>query len=580
MKEEKNLQRLEKGLTKFQAPHTYAIIFFVIIAMWLITFVVPAGKFTTHDVEFTDASGAIKTKTVLIPETFRYAYNFDTEKLDASLTDLSNDSAKLEELGVDKAALDDLLKGDPNDLNQASLDAVGLTDPVLYSLYGDSIYDTSKKLHNVATVWGTDDFGGFGVLNYLFEGLVTGDKYGSAVGIVALILVVGGSFGVIMRTGAVEAGIYAFIRRTKGMERYSLPLLFLLFSLGGAVFGMSEECIPFAMVMVPFVIAMGYDSIVAITVTFVAAQVGNATSWMNPFGVAIAQGIAEIPILSGAPFRIVMFIVITGAAAVYTMVYAEKVRKNPQASAVYELDTYFRNKIAEESEGIHSEFRLPHKLILLDMAAVLVWIIWGVTQKGYYIPEIASQFFVMGFVAGVIAIAFKLNGMNVNEMASSFQSGVADLAGTAVVVGMAKGILLVLGGSDATVASSLNTILYGMGSAIGGLPVVITGWLMYVFQSLFNLVVTSNSGQAALTMPIMAPLSDIVGVHRQIAVLAYQLGSGFVDAFTPCSASLLGVLGVARINWMKWAKFQVKMQAFLFILGSIFVIIAVAINFS
>lgn len=579
-KEEKNLQSLESRLTKFQAPHTYAIIFFVIIAMWLLTFVIPAGKFTTHEVEYTDASGAVKTKTVLMAETFRYAYNLDTEKLSASLSDLSSDTAKLEELGVDPAALSDFLASDQATWSQDSLDAVGLTDPVLYDLFGDSIYDMSQKLHNTAALWGTDDYGGFGVLNYLFEGLVTGDKYGSAIGIVALILVVGGAFGIIMRTGAVEAGIYAFIKKSRGLERYSLPLLFFLFALGGATFGMSEECIPFAMVMVPFVIAMGYDSIVAITVTFVAAQVGNATSWMNPFGVAVAQGIAEIPILSGAPFRITMFVVITAAAAGYMMFYAEKVRKNPQFSAVYEMDAYFRNKITEESEGVHSEFKLGHKLVLLDMAAVLVWIVWGVTQKGYYIPEIASQFFVMGFVAGVIAIIFKLNGMTVNEMASAFQSGVADLAGTAVVVGMAKGILLVLGGSDATVASSLNTILYGMGTAIGGLPVVMTGWLMYVFQSLFNLVVTSNSGQAALTMPIMAPLADIVGVSRQVAVLAYQLGSGFVDAFTPCSASLLGVLGVARINWMKWARFQLKMQAFLFLLGSIFVIIAVSINFS
>lgn len=580
MKKQKDMQQLESRLTKFQAPHTYAIIFFVIIAMWIVTFIVPAGLFTTHDVEFTDASGNVKTKTVLMPETFRYAYNFDDAKLDEELTDLSKDTAKLQELEVDQTALQDFLKTDSSEWSQGSLDEIGLTNPVLYKLFGDSIYDTSKKLHNTATLWGTQDFGGFGVLNYLFEGLVTGDRYGSAVGIVALILVVGGAFGIIMRTGAVEAGIYAFIKRTKGLERFSLPLLFLLFSLGGATFGMSEECIPFAMVMVPFVIAMGYDSIVAVTVTFVAAQVGNATSWMNPFGVAIAQGIADVPVLSGAPFRIVMFIVITAAAAVYMMVYAERVRKNPEHSAVYEIDSYFRNKIAEESEGIHSEFKLGHKLILLDMLAVLVWIVWGVTQHEYYIPEIASQFFVMGFVAGVIAVVFKLNGMGINEMASAFQSGVADLAGTAVVVGMAKGILLVLGGSDPTVASSLNTILYGTGAAIGGLPVVITAWLMYVFQSLFNLVVTSNSGQAALTMPILAPLSDIVGVSRQIAVLAYQMGSGFVDAFTPCSASLLGVLGVARINWMKWAKFQIKMQAFLFLLGTIVIIIAVAIDFS
>ena len=580
MKKEKNLEKIESRLTGFQAPHTYAIIFFVIIAVWLLTFVIPAGKFTTQEVTFVDGSGAEKTKTVLMAETFRYSYDLNTEEVDSLLTDLSKDESKLEELGVDSAALGDFLATDPSGWDQSQLDELGLTDAVLYDMYGEDIYDTSHKLHNIANVWGTDDYDGFGVLNYLFEGLVTGDKYGSAVGIVALILVVGGSFGIIMRTGAVEAGIYAFIRKTRGMERYSLPLLFVLFSLGGAVFGMSEECIPFAMIMVPFVIAMGYDSIVAVTVTFVSAQIGNATSWMNPFSVAVAQGIAGVPILSGAPFRIIMFIVITGAGAAYMMVYAERIRKNPQLSAVYELDAYFRNKIETESQDLHREFKLGHKLILLNMLAVLAWIVWGVTKYAYYIPEIASQFFVMGFVAGVIAVIFKLNGMTINEMASSFQTGVAELAGTAVVVGMAKGILLVMGGSDATVASSLNTILYRMGSALNGLPTVVTAWFMYLFQSLFNLVVTSNSGQAALTMPIMAPLADIVGVSRQIAVLAYQLGSGFVDAFTPCSASLLGVLGVARINWIKWAKFQIKMQGFLFLLGSIFVIIAVMIDFS
>ncbi len=205
---------------------------------------------------------------------------------------------------------------------------------------------------------------------------------------------------------------------------------------------------------------------------------------------------------------------------------------------------------------------LGHKLILLEMLIVLVWIVWGVTQEGYYIPEIASQFFVMGLVAGIIAVIFKLDGMRINDIASSFQSGAADLAGTAIVVGMAKGILLVLGGSDASVPSALNTILHGIGTALAGVPAAIGAWAMYIFQSLFNLVVTSNSGQAALTMPIMAPLADLVGVSRQVAVLAYQLGAGFMDAFTPVSASLIGVLGVARIEWAKWARFQIKMQGF------------------
>lgn len=148
-----------------------------------------------------------------------------------------------------------------------------------------------------------------------------------------------------------------------------------------------------------------------------------------------------------------------------------------------------------------------------------------------------------------------------------------------MVVGMAKGILLVLGGSDANTPSALNTILYSIGNLLEGVPTFIAAWGMYIFQSLFNLVVTSNSGQAALTMPIMAPLSDIVGISRQIAVLCYQLGAGFIDAFTPVSASLIGILGVARIDWSKWAKFQIKMQAFFFLIGSIIIFIAVSINF-
>jgi uncharacterized ion transporter superfamily protein YfcC len=566
-----------RDLTKVQMPHTYAIIFGVIIFLWIVTFIVPAGKFDTHNVEYADANGNVKTKTVLIPESFRYQYNLDLSKLQPELNKLDANAAKVEELGIDKAALDAFVQTDISTWDQSKLDEVGLTEPVLYNLYGDSVYDTSKKLHKTAKLWGTDDFYGFGVMNYLFEGLVTGDKYGSAVGIVAIILVVGGAFGIIMRTGAVDAGIYAFISKTKGLERLALPMLFFLFSLGGAVFGMSEECIPFAMIMVPFVIALGYDSIVAVTVTFVASQVGNATSWMSPFSVAIAQGIAGIPVLSGASFRIVMWFVITGAAAAYMMVYGEKIRKNPESSVMYTTDNYFRDRI-KTTESEKSEFKLGHKLILLTMLACLIWIIWGVVEKAYYIPEIASQFFVMGFASGVIAIIFKVNGMTINEMASSFQRGVSDLAGTAVVVGMAKGILLVLGGSGATTPTTLNTMLNGIGIALKGLPSTITALFMYIFQSVFNLFISSNSGQAALTMPIMAPLSDIVGVSRQVAVLAYQLGSGFVDAFTPMSASLIGVLGVARIDWLNWAKFQIKMQAFLFGLGSIFVVVAILMN--
>ena len=573
----KNTGTPKRDYTKMKTPHTYAIIFAAIFLCWLLTFLVPAGKFSTHKVEYTDSNGAVKTKTVLMADTFRYSYRLDREAVKDNLTAMSGDEALMESLGVDPAELDAFLETDSSEWTQEDLDELGLTDDVLYGQYGESIYDTSQKLHKTAKVWGTEDFGGFGFLNYVFEGLVTGDRSGSAVGICALILVVGGSFGIIMKTGAIDAGIYAFIKKTKGLERLALPLLFILFSLGGATFGMAEECIPFSMIMVPFVIALGYDSIVAITVTYVASQVGNAVSWMSPFSVAVAQGIAGIPVLSGAGFRLAMWVIVTLLSAGYMMIYAEKVRKNPAHSVVYESDAYFRGRMDSVSEE-EREFSLGHKLILLEMLAVLIWIIWGVTREGYYIPEIASQFFVMGFAAGVTAVIFKLNDMTVNGMASAFQSGVADLAGTAVVVGMAKGILLVLGGSDANVASTLNTILYTIGNALAGVPSFIGALFMYLFQSCVNLIVTSNSGQAALTMPIMAPLADLVGVTRQVAVLAFQMGAGFVDAFTPVSASLIGVLGVARIDWGKWAKFQIKMQAFFFLMGTVAIAAAIAVN--
>ena len=577
MKKQVSSGKSKRDLTKMTTPHTYVIIFGVVILAWLLTFIVPAGKFSTQDIEYQDANGETSTRTVLRQDSFRYAYALNRSYVFDQVEKLQNDQTEREKLKVTEKVLEEVISEGEKKLNQEKLDEISLTDDVLYDQFGERIYDTSKKLHKTARVWGTDDFGGFGFLNFVFEGLVSGDKYGSAVGIAALILVVGGAFGIIMRTGAIDAGIYAFISKTKGLERLALPLLFFAFSFGGATFGMAEEVIPFSMVMVPFVIALGYDSIVAVTVTYVASQVGNATSWMSPFSVAVAQGIAGIPVLSGATFRLIMWVVITALSAGYLMIYGEKIRKNPESSLTYKSDDYFRSHLKKTTDE-KKAFMLGHKLILLEMLIVLVWIVWGVTQEGYYIPEIASQFFVMGLVAGIIAVIFKLDGMRINDIASSFQSGAADLAGTAIVVGMAKGILLVLGGSDASVPSALNTILHGIGTALAGVPAAIGAWAMYIFQSLFNLVVTSNSGQAALTMPIMAPLADLVGVSRQVAVLAYQLGAGFMDAFTPVSASLIGVLGVARIEWAKWARFQIKMQGFFFVLGTIFIMIAIAIG--
>lgn len=497
---------------RFQVPHTYVIIFGVILFAALLTMFIPQGQYDTQEITYIQ-NGEEKSRTVLDPDSFHYALD-----------------------------------------------------------------ENGNRITKAAPLFGTEDFGGQGILNYVFEGITTGDKYGAAIGIVAFILVIGGAFGIVLKTGAVDQGILAMIDKTRGSEALLIPVLFLLFSLGGAVFGMGEEAIPFAMILVPMFIAMGYDAVVGICTTYVATQIGFGASWMNPFSLAIAQGIAGVPVMSGAGFRIFLWVVFTSIGAGFTMIYAQKIRRNPKLSVAYESDAAYRDEFHGKG-GNRVDFRLGHKLVLVVVALTMVWTIWGVIAKGYYIPEIASQFFVMGIAAGIIGVIFKLNDMTVNDIATSFQSGAADLIGAALVVGMAQGIIIVLGGTSASEPTVLNTILHGISGAMHGLPTVISAWLMYVFQTVFNFFVVSGSGQAALTMPIMAPLSDLLGVNRQVSVLAFQLGDAFSNLIVPTSGCLLGVLGVARLEWGKWVRFQIKMQAVLFITASAAVIAAVLIGF-
>jgi len=384
--------------------------------------------------------------------------------------------------------------------------------------------------------------GEVGVTNYVFEGLASGDKWGTAVGIVAFLLVVGGAFGIILKTGAVESGIYSMISKSKGSELVLIPVIFILFSLGGAVFGMGEEAIPFAMLIIPIVIDMGYDSVTGILITYISTQIGFATSWMNPFSVAVAQGVSGIPVLSGAGFRIFMWIFFTAFGVIYTIFYARRVKRNPESSIAYKTDAYFRDN--------------------------------------FKLPEIATQFVIMGLIAGIIGVVFKLNNMSVNDIATSFRKGAEDMVGAALVIGMAKGIVLILGGTSADSPTILNTILNYVASALSNMSAAFCAWVMYIFQSVFNFFVVSGSGQAALTMPIMAPLSDLVGVTRQVAVLAFQLGDGFTNMIVPTSGILMAVLGIAKIEWGVWAKYQIKFQLILFALGSCFVFFAVFTNFS
>lgn len=448
-----------------------------------------------------------------------------------------------------------------------------VVDPNSFSYQLDE--SGEPKLQPVALFKGE---GGVGFFNFAFEGLTSGSKWGSAIGVIMFMLVIGGSFGVVMATGTIDNGILKLIDKTRGNEKLFIPVIFTLFSLGGAVFGMGEEAIAFAIIICPLMIRLGYDGITTVMVTYVATQIGFASSWMNPFSVAIAQGIAGIPVLSGSEFRFPMWLGFTLLGIVFTMRYAHRIQQQPRLSHSYQSDAYFREHHANTT--LESRFNLGDILVLVLLVLTMVWVIWGVVINAWFIPEIASQFFTMGIVAGLIGCVFKLNGLTLNKVAINFKDGAKTMLEPALLVGCASGILLLLGGGSPTEPSVLNTILDRAGGLIGHLPDALSAWFMLLFQSVFNFFVTSGSGQAALTMPLMAPLSDIVGVSRQVAVLAFQLGDGLTNIIVPTSASLMATLGVCRVDWGNWLKFVWRFMLLLMLVSSVLVVGAHYLGFN
>lgn len=515
-------------------PDTFVLIFFVVLLAAVTTYLVPAGVFDTQKVEYRQGD-VVKTREVLAPESYRVVLDKDGKPLHQTV------------------AL--FVAGEGEDAQR---------------------------------MWPADAKSERGVLNYMFDGLTSGDRNGTAVGIVMFILIIGGAFGMIMRTGAIEAGIHWLLGRMAGAEVWCLPVLFVLFSLGGAIFGMGAEAIALAMIVVPTVIRMGYDSITGVMITYGATQVGFATSWMNPFSVAVAQGMAGVPVLSGAGFRFWTWVFFNVLAIAYLLTYARRVKARPESSLTYQSDGWFRERAALQDKADAEAgtrtgaqgagFGWGERLVVAVFALGLGWVVWGVTARGHYIAEIATQFFTIGVVCGAVGVAFRLRGMTLNSMADGFREGASGLVGAALVVGMAKGIVLILGGEGPTEPGVLNTLLHEAGEAIKGLPTAVSAGAMYGFQSGFNFFVPSGSGQAALTMPIMAPLADLAGLSRQVAVLAFQFGDGFTNLLIPTSAALMGTLAVARIPWTTWIRFQWRLQVVLFLAGYGVLLVAIAVG--
>lgn len=441
--------------------------------------------------------------------------------------------------------------------------------------------------------------------------------------IIIFILMIGGAFWVYNETDAINRGIFSFIQSIDKLKRFKIlrkigvhniifTLIILLFSLFGAVFGMSEETIAFIIIFVPLSISMGYDSVVGVLICYVAAHVGFAGAMLNPFTIGIAQGLSGLPTFSGLEYRVICWAVLTLLAIIFTLIYAAKVKKNPQKSFMYELDHYWRDKLDSQHHShdkiksgiatwiifglvsfvlIYFAIQLPesaitlggnhyeipffpilavlfillgfytirisvHSFILTLLLTTILVLIIGVLGYEWYVMEIAGLFFAMGIVSG---IAFS---MKFDTIIKSFLTGCKDIMNAALIVGLAGGIIIML--EDGKI---VDTILYAISNSLQGTGREGSLAVMYLIQNGLNLIIPSGSAKAALTIPMMAEFSDIIGIHRQLTVLAFQFGDGFTNMITPASGVLIGVLGVAKIPYAKWAKFIFPYILILILIG-------------
>ena len=446
--------------------------------------------------------------------------------------------------------------------------------------------------------------------------------------IIIFILLIGGAFWILNVTNALNIGIQKFTLSVLKLEKLKLfkhidinnvvlVLIMTIFSLFGAVFGMSEETIAFIILFVPLAISMGYDSITGVCIVYVAAHLGFAGCILNPFTIGIAQSIAQLPLFSGIGYRIVCWLIINTIGFTFILMYANRIKKNPQSSLTYEIDKVWKNHISVDKQSGSAKTKstsawvtyvmisivmilvsvneqltsmtigndimtfaaLPlatvvfmvigfitlrksvHFYIIHLLLFTILILLIGVMGYGWYITEIGALFFAMGIMAGISS------QMSANAIATNFIAGAKDILSAAMVVGLAGGIIVIL--NDGHI---IDTIMYSLSNAMHKSNKIVSLGIMYAIQTGLNLIMPSGSAKAALTMPIMIPFSDLMEISRQATVTAFQFGDGFTNMITPTSGVLMGVLGMAKIPYDKWFRFFFKFILLLILLGFLLLI--------
>ncbi|TCN74282.1 putative ion transporter superfamily protein YfcC [Vibrio crassostreae] len=371
-----------------------------------------------------------------------------------------------------------------------------------------------------------------------------GSYVARAVDVALFVLVIGGFLAVVTQTGAIDAGIAGTMKRLSGREKWMIPILMGLFALGGTVYGMAEETIPFYALLIPVMIAAGYDSIVGVAIIMVGAGIGCLGSTINPFATVIASNAAEINFMEGFALRAVILVLGWIVCVIYVMRYAEKVKNNPELSIVaHQKESnleYFLHSKKQETPELNN----TRKAVLAIFGLTFAVMMWGVSAAGWWMAELSALFLGSSILVGFVG------RMSEVEITDSFVNGARDLLGVALIIAIARGLVVVMDNGNIT-----HTILHYAEGLLGGLNEIAFINAIYWVEAVMCLVVPSSSGLAVLSMPVLAPLADFAGVGRELVVTAYQSASGLPNLVTPTSGVVMGGLAIGRVAYSSWLKF-------------------------
>lgn len=396
----------------------------------------------------------------------------------------------------------------------------------------------------------------------LLVSVTLGMQRGSA--IIFFLLIIGAMFAILDGTGAINAGMSNIVRAMKGKEFLMIPVCMIVFGMGSAFCANFEEFLAFVPLVLACCLTMGFDSLTAVGIIFCAAAAGYGGAITNAFTTGIAQSIAGLPMFSGMGLRIAVFVVLLTVSIIYVTWHALRVKKNPQLSSTYEMDLVTAKNVALNVDN-SVPLTTRQKIVLVIFVGGIAFTVYGIIVKGYYIDELAGIFLAIGIIGGLVG------GLRPGEICEHFEKGCVNMLFPCLMVGLANSVIILLEQSN-----MMDSIIHLLVSALNGLSPMLTAFGMFITTDLFNVLIPSGSGKAAIVMPIMVPLADMMDITRQTSVLAFQLGDAFTNVMAPTGGEILAALAMCGgVSFKKWMKYLLPLFIAWWIVAFIFLAIAV-----